>query len=332
MPLHSTGSKRQESTIAGTTDESSDDLGASMYRAEINSLRIEKLGNRVTIISVIIPCLIGAILVFSYLDIKERMVSVQDTGQSEVKTITKEFEEKLNGMNVDLARIDHSLETELPGIKKRMKALEGEIATISTKKADKQELQARLDKMDTRMGENANQYKTLVNIIDRTNNETISIINDVAKKLKKKRAELKGSVETRIEGLASSIRVKVNEAVEKKLSRLSDFDSRLSDFQKNLASYEQEIALARKEISIAEKKIEALGEQSVTTGAMAKKLEALESRLEKKINSLDLESSSTTESRVMKPSPELKEKSKGSTGTQLDLTKPGNISEKNLNE
>ena len=310
-----------------------------MYRAEVNSLRIEKLGNRVTIISVIIPCLIGAILIFSYLDIKERMVSVQDTGQNEVKTITKEFEEKLNGMNVDLARIDHSLQTEMPGIKKHMKTLEAEIARISTTKADRQKIQERLDKMDTRMGKNANQYKTLVNIIDRTNNETISIINDVSNRLKKKRAELKGSVDTRIEGLASSIRVKVEEAVEKKLSRLSDLDSRLSDLnssvsdvQKTLSRYEQEIALARKDISIAEKKIQTLGEQSVTTGTMAKKLEALESRLGKKINRLVLESSSTTESRVMKPSPDLKEKSKGSTGTQLDLTKPGNISEKTLSE
>ena len=47
---------------------------ASIYHEEINTLKIEKLSNRVTIISIIIPCLISAILIFAYLDMKERVV------------------------------------------------------------------------------------------------------------------------------------------------------------------------------------------------------------------------------------------------------------------
>ena len=69
--------------LPDTDDEES--LESSGYHQEINTLKIEKLSNRVTIISVIIPCLICAILVFIYLDMKERVVDVDETKKLQVE-------------------------------------------------------------------------------------------------------------------------------------------------------------------------------------------------------------------------------------------------------
>ena len=66
----------------------------SIYQQEINSLKIDKLSNRVTIISIIIPCLIGAILIFGYLDMKERVVDVDITKNSQFEKISQQLEEK----------------------------------------------------------------------------------------------------------------------------------------------------------------------------------------------------------------------------------------------
>ncbi len=59
--------------------DSDNEITDSIYHQEINSLKIDKLSNRVTIISIIIPCLIGAILIFAYLDMKERVVGADLT-------------------------------------------------------------------------------------------------------------------------------------------------------------------------------------------------------------------------------------------------------------
>ncbi|RLB96073.1 MAG: hypothetical protein DRH90_24945, partial [Deltaproteobacteria bacterium] len=52
----------------------------AVMQAELQELKIEKLGQRVMLLAILIPCMIGVILIISYLDIKDRVKRTQSTG------------------------------------------------------------------------------------------------------------------------------------------------------------------------------------------------------------------------------------------------------------
>ncbi len=127
----------------------------SIYQQEINSLKIDKLSNRVTIISIIIPCLIGAILIFGYLDMKERVVDVDITKNSQFEKISQQLEEKLNALDVKIAKNSFNLDKKLSELKKKNTALEGQVAKLSALKADDKSVKQHLSKIEKRLKLNA---------------------------------------------------------------------------------------------------------------------------------------------------------------------------------
>jgi predicted nucleic acid-binding Zn-ribbon protein len=78
--------------------------------------RIEKLGTRVTIITFLIPILIGVIFTIAYLDIKKRIYRMHDTGIAELKKLSTDLESKFSALSVRYAKLEDSFskrETEL---------------------------------------------------------------------------------------------------------------------------------------------------------------------------------------------------------------------------
>ncbi|MBU2431806.1 MAG: hypothetical protein KKH99_14020, partial [Proteobacteria bacterium] len=128
-------------------------IQSSEYLEEINTLKIDKLSNRVTIISIIIPCLIGAILLFAYLDMKERVVDADLNKQTQYEKISRQLEEKLNALDVKIAKNRYDLDSSVPALEKKNLALEGQL----TKKADAGTIQKQIEKLETRVTENTNQ-------------------------------------------------------------------------------------------------------------------------------------------------------------------------------
>ena len=89
----------------GIDDESQD----RRFQEEMKNTRIEKLSNRITFISVLIPCLIGIIIFLVYLDIKKRVATVHDTGTTDVKNLSKNLEEKLSDLISNHKQLKDSL-------------------------------------------------------------------------------------------------------------------------------------------------------------------------------------------------------------------------------
>ena len=133
-----------------TTDLPRSDAGieTSGYQEEINTLKIDKLSNRVTIISIILPCLIGAILVFAYLDMKERVVDVDQTKNSQVERISNLFDGKLNALDIRIAKNRFDIDKQLPDIAAKQVALEGKMAKLNSEKADQKQISTSLSKID----------------------------------------------------------------------------------------------------------------------------------------------------------------------------------------
>ena len=136
-------------TIEGPTSVQ-EDLSAVMFREELNELKIEKLTKRITTICIIIPCLIAAILFFTYMDIKERMADAENNEKGEIQAMTEALELKFNALTVEFAGIKHQLETTAPAVDGAIKKIESAITTLQTednaKKSEATEALARIEK------------------------------------------------------------------------------------------------------------------------------------------------------------------------------------------
>lgn len=190
------GKKRliDDFTISNSDDAS--DISAALYKEQLNDQKIEKLGNRVTMISLLLPCLIGAILVYGYLDIKNRVTVIHDSGQSQVDIVATELQTKLNAFEVELAKIKFSIEKDMPELKQQTIAIQDELTLIASIKSDKEETDKNIGLLRADVDKVADQYQGALHILDRTNQETLTIVNEKGK-------ELESKIETKLASVSS---------------------------------------------------------------------------------------------------------------------------------
>lgn len=252
------------SDISGLRDDDtgSADIQASAYHQEINTLKIEKLSQRVTIITIIIPCIIIAVLAFAYIDMKERVVDVDETKGNQVTQMAEKLEEKLNALDVRIAKAKFELDEKLPRISQHSQALENQIAKIDAAKADLAALTAvvaRIEKIDKRLTANSGRDKSAKAAVDRINKELLAAI-------KENNARFKNQAD------------KISQDMQ--LFR-EEFDARLLE----LTAWEEQIALLGKQTSLLDKQMKTVVNDA--RAAVSVELDLVRTALEQKI--LDLE-------------------------------------------
>lgn len=237
---------------AETESEENVPLKDTGYQEEINTLRIDKLANRVTIISIILPCLIGAILVFAYLDMKERVVDVDTSKQSQYENISRQLEEKLNALDVKIAKNRLDLDNTLPEIRKKTVAIEGQLA----KKGDASTIRARIAKIEKKVTAASSRFDTV-------SQETKQALKEIHEEFVKATKQIKEEITLFKE----------------------EFDARLRE----LAEYEQQIDVLRKDFSLMNKQQKNITREYIRKTELEKRIadtrNDFEARL-KKLNSL----------------------------------------------
>ncbi|WP_300458509.1 hypothetical protein [Desulfobacula sp.] len=237
------------------------DIPASAYHEEINTLKIDKLSNRVTIISIIIPCLIGAIFIFAYLDITERMVDVDQTKQSQVERVSQQVEEKLNALDVKIARNRYDLDNQLPVLNTKTTSLEGQMVKLTHSKADAKSIADQFDKLSKQVANNANQDKTTLQTFERINKETLSTI--------KKNQTLFDTTSQQIKNEITLFK--------------EEFDVRLLE----LSHYDEQIGALQKELSLLVKKYNRLEQETLSSATLDERLTPLKTDLDHHIKTID---------------------------------------------
>jgi uncharacterized phage infection (PIP) family protein YhgE len=91
-------------------DKGNDELDERVLPAEVNEMKMEKISQRVTLISILIPVLIVIVLVFAYMDIKRRVVQTEDFGEMEMQKLSKDLESRFSSLSVRQARLEDGLE------------------------------------------------------------------------------------------------------------------------------------------------------------------------------------------------------------------------------
>ncbi len=237
------------------------EIPASAYPEEINTLKIDKLANRVTIISIIIPCLIGAILVYVYLDMKKRVVDADMTKQSQVERLAKQMDEKLNALDIKIAKNRFDLDRELPDLKKADRAIEGQVAKLRLVKAEKKIFDQKIVKLEKRIANNTAQNKSSLKTIERINRQLLESIKENQVRSDKTAAKIKEEISLFKE----------------------EFDARLLE----LSDYEQQIAQIRKDLSLIDKRCRQLESGNVSKPELDKKIKSLKAQLESEIKQIN---------------------------------------------
>jgi DNA repair exonuclease SbcCD ATPase subunit len=204
----------------------------SFYHEEIKDMRVEKLSQRITLISILLPILIGVALFFAYRDLTGRVIRSQDTGSVEAQRISRELEEFSKKFNEKLITFSTTLSSQ---DKDFNTTVSGKLASVN-KNVDV------LNKNLKSLNENLTQTrKTVKNLAaskaDKKNQtDAIAKVNANLESLKK---ELKSLTKLRSEITTVSAEIKI---LEGKLSReLAEVATTAAKSQKNYSQLQTSI-------------------------------------------------------------------------------------------
>jgi DNA repair exonuclease SbcCD ATPase subunit len=107
-----------------------EDEPEAILQDELQELKIEKLGQRVTLLTILIPCMIGVILVITYLDIKDRVTQSHDTGAIGVQKLSKDLASKFSSLSLEQAKIKDIQAKKLPELEKSAAFLKSRMTKI----------------------------------------------------------------------------------------------------------------------------------------------------------------------------------------------------------
>ena len=178
-------------------DESTD----SQFQEEIENIRIDKLSNRITFISVLIPCFIAIILFIAYLDIKKRVTTVHDTGTTEVQNLSKELETRLSSLTSQYKKLEDSL----PGIKNNISSLQTKLNEATTaikhirsaRKTDNKGFNNSISKIEKKSSAISNDLKNVssgLKTIDSKFNKKLANLSETADKISIELTKLKSDI------------------------------------------------------------------------------------------------------------------------------------------
>ena len=151
----------------------------ALFQDEMKDMRLEKLNQRVTIITILIPCLIGIILFIAYRDLTGRVTETEFSGSKEVQALSAELEKKLADISTQQSELQATLTAKIAGIEKSISGLDQKLksvnATLSQAKQDLDKTGAALKSVSASKVDKKDQKAA----IEKINNTLIPIRRDL---------------------------------------------------------------------------------------------------------------------------------------------------------
>lgn len=247
-----------------------DDEGPNFsYRDEIGKLRLESqvqtLSQRITLLSILIPCLVGAILLFAYLEFKDKINKTMALKTGQVEALSQNVEDKLTSLSNDYKQLQQSLSESIANltkvnasIKKDLRGNQAEIKKLTTSKADRKPVEEAMAKESAQTAKALEALRSDLNVRKQA-------FDNLDATLKK--------------GMAEAVQVikKLKEDGEKQDSAIKNLSERKLDkedvgnvLKDKWSSYDATVALLRKEIKALKDETSRLQEQLNEQKAAAK--------------------------------------------------------------
>lgn len=230
----------------------------AVMQTELQELKIEKLSQRVMLLTVLIPCMIGIIVVISYLDIKDRVSRTQNTGAIGVQKLSKDLDSKFSSLSLEQAKLKEVQAKKLPALEKnaaflqtRLKKVQASIKDLEASKIERDELAKVANELNARF--------SIVAEHDHSELEAFSIVDE--------------DLNAKSEALSKQVG-EMAETYSRLSEKLTELQSALSEVSASkIDKSELDLALKLKEIGFRQEIIDATS----TTG---KKIDALQKQID----------------------------------------------------
>ena len=112
-------------------DNDDEKYSDSLFQEEMKDLRLEKLNQRVTIITILIPCLIGLILFIAYRDLTGKVTESEFSGSKEVQALSTELQNQLTAITEKQSEFQATLTAKISGIEKTFSGLDQKLKSVN---------------------------------------------------------------------------------------------------------------------------------------------------------------------------------------------------------
>ena len=230
----------------------------TVMQTELQELKIEKLGQRVMLLTILIPCMIGIIIIISYLDIKDRVNRTQSTGTIGVQKLSKDLDSKFSSLSLEQAKLKETHDKKLPALEKnaaflqtRLKKVQASIKDLEASKPGRDELAKVTDELNARF--------SIVAEHDHSELEAFSIADE--------------DLNAKSEALSKQVG-EMAETYSRLSEKLTDLQKALSDVSTTkIDKNELDLALKLKEIGFRQEILDA-------TSTLGKKINALQNQID----------------------------------------------------
>lgn len=275
------------------------DNAARMYLAELDGLRIDKLGQRLTFISVLLPCLMAALLALGYFYFIKQFDRINLAAVENVEKLTTDVESKFSSLSVRYAKLEDSLSKTVSSVKNTTDALIAEVnkaeetlGHIQSSTPDKKEMETALSKI----------------------NQTLTPLQTELDKVSAEIRALDSKFEREIEGITlNSGRAE---------TEIKQLQTRLDDFSSTITSRHERDMLLQNELRIFQQELDQ------TIKAIEAKLAGIQKRTDQLENATDL-----SRDKYDQIEKKLKNLSDNMTSKprEIIVPKPGRFYEQNIN-
>lgn len=253
----------------------------ALYQKDRNALKIDKLSTRVTIITIILPILIGAVLFFIYLDMKDQVLDVDTAKNTRVEQLSRQMEEKMNALDIRIAKNRFDLEEKLPLMEQKTDSLEQQLGKLAASKADVSALDAesaklgdQLARQDRRIQNNADQDQANLAELERINSSLRSAMDE-------NQAQFEKKVRTLKQEMASF------QALKQEVASLQTQRQELISLQEQLNDKRLDLEQLRKQVSLLEKQHKELENQFMTRKEVDRRLTELQNNVNQTLKNLE---------------------------------------------
>jgi chromosome segregation ATPase len=253
----------------------------ALYQKDRNALKIDKLSTRVTIITIILPILIGAVLFFIYLDMKDQVLDVDTAKNTRVEQLSRQMEEKMNALDIRIAKNRFDLEEKLPLMEQKTGSLEQQLGKLAASKADVSALDAesaklgdQLARQDRRIQNNADQDQANLAELERINSSLRSAMDENQAQFEKKVRTLKQEMTS-------------FQALKQEVASLQTQRQELISLQEQLDDKRLDLEQLRKQVSLLEKQHKELENQFMTRKEVDRRLTELQNNVNQTLKNLE---------------------------------------------
>ena len=291
------------------------------YHEEIKDLRVEKLSQRLTILSILLPCLIAVAIYFGYRDLIGRVHQGRDSENQEVQklsaqmeALSNKFNEKLITFSTTLSAQEQNLGNSISGklntindqieklnqslgsINDNLKQTKITIKKLNNTKATKKSLEAAVIQLKADWKSLSDEIQSVIEDrrgIESLSSELKNLQNQLIEQ-KARTAENTGKLKKDYDALQASTARQLSEKIDK-----AALGVELLMYKKNQNNQSQEITRLTQRLDAIQSKIEGLQLDSKLNNQVedsrVKKLPPTQNNLSEKSGSNESRDASTTE-------------------------------------